>query len=52
MTGVLLLCVATCAAAQETPADDGRMQYPAFLANSYFTVNLGSMRYTFHGGGP
>jgi hypothetical protein len=46
---MLLACLATSATAQESVAasDDGRTQYPAFLANSYFTVNLGSMRYIF-----
>jgi hypothetical protein len=33
--------------AQDPPDDDGRTQYPALLANSYFTVNLGSMRYIY-----
>jgi len=46
--GLLMLCVATCASAQEA-AEDGRTQYPAFMLNSYFTFNVGSMRYIFSG---
>ena len=29
--------------------EDNRTQYPAFMLNSYFTLNLGSMRYIFSG---
>src|SRR5262245_24602401 len=60
LAGALLVCAATPSAAQQpsapdtqtryaTAADDKRTQYPAWLANSYFTLNVGSMRYIFSG---
>jgi hypothetical protein len=49
LAGLLIVCAATCAAAQETPPEDNRTQYPAFMVNSYFTINLGSIRYIFSG---
>jgi hypothetical protein len=49
LTGALIVCVTTCVSAQETPSEDTRTQYPAFLANSYFTLNVGSIRYLFTG---
>jgi hypothetical protein len=47
MLGAAIVCVATCASAQEVTSADARTQYPAFLSNSYFTFNVGSMRYIF-----
>ena len=41
------MCVATCASAQQAPETDTRTQYPAFLANSYFSFNVGSIGYLF-----
>ena len=49
-TGLLaaaIACVATCASAQTSVHEDTRAQYPAFLSNSYFTLNVGSIRYLF-----
>lgn len=43
------MSAATCASAQEATSEDTRTQYPAFLANSYFGVNVGSMGYLFSG---
>jgi opacity protein-like surface antigen len=40
--------VAACASAQET-SEDTRTQYPAFLANSYFAINVGRMGNLFSG---
>jgi hypothetical protein len=48
-TGALIVCVATCAFGQEATHEDTRTQYPAFLSNSYFTLNAGSIRYLFSG---
>jgi opacity protein-like surface antigen len=42
-TGALIVCVATCASAQQETSDDTRTQYPAFLTNSYFAINVGRM---------
>src|SRR2546423_1745747 len=50
IAGTLLLCLATCAAAQEAvpaPAEDTRAQYPPFLANSFFSINVGYIHYRF-----
>ena len=47
--GLLMVCAATCASAQDSPSEDNRTQYPPFMLNSYFTVNLGSIRYIFSG---
>jgi hypothetical protein len=44
----MIVCAATCAAAQEAP-DDTRTQYPSFLANSFFTFNVGRIGYLFGG---
>jgi hypothetical protein len=41
--------VATCASAQEAVPDDTRTQYPPFLANSYFTFDVGRIGYVFSG---
>ena len=49
MAFVLIVCAASRAPAQETPPVDTRTQYPAFMLNSYFTVNVGSIRYIFSG---
>src|SRR6202171_3275475 len=42
-TGALIVCVATCASAQQETSEDTRAQYPAFLSNSYFAINVGRM---------
>jgi lipid A 3-O-deacylase PagL len=47
LTCALLVCAVTCASAQDPTADDTRTQYPAFLANSYFTFTVGSIGYLF-----
>jgi len=47
ITGALVVSAATCAHAQQAAADDTRTQYPRFLANSFFSVNVGSMGYLF-----
>ena len=47
--GLIFVCAATCASAQEPASDDRRTQYPPFMINSYFTVNFGSIRYIFSG---
>src|SRR4051794_30678409 len=47
--GLVILCAAPCASAQEAASDDHRTQYPPFMINSYFTVNFGSIRYIFSG---
>jgi opacity protein-like surface antigen len=47
--GMLIVCVTTCASAQEPTSTDTRAQYPAFLSNSYFDFNLGSIGYLFTG---
>ncbi len=43
------MCVATCASAQEATSEDTRTQYPAFMANSYFTFDVGRIGYVFSG---
>ena len=43
------MCVATCASAQEAVPEDTRTQYPPFLANSYFTLDVGRIGYVFSG---
>ena len=43
------MCVATCASAQEAAPEDTRTQYPPFLANSYFTLDVGRIGYVFSG---
>src|SRR5438552_4007739 len=48
LAGALVVCLATCASAQDaTPSDDARTQYPAFMSNSYFTFTVGSIGYLF-----
>ena len=49
ITATLIVCAATCASAQQTTSGDTRTQYPAFLTDSYFTVNVGSIGYLFSG---
>jgi hypothetical protein len=49
LTGALIVCVATCASAQEAPPEDTRTQYPPFLSNSYFTLDVGRIGYVFSG---
>ena len=54
LAGALLVFVATGAAAQtpkteDARSEDTRVQYPAFLANSYFSINVGSIGYLFSG---
>lgn len=46
IAGCLVLCVVTGASAQQSalPVDDTRTQYPPFLTNSYFTLNVGYIR--------
>jgi hypothetical protein len=46
---MLIVCVTTCASAQEPTSTDTRAQYPGFLSNSYFDFNLGSIGYLFTG---
>jgi hypothetical protein len=41
--------VATCASAQEAVPEDTRTQYPPFLSNSYFTLDVGRIGYVFSG---
>lgn len=43
------MCVATCASAQQAAPDDTRTQYPRFLTNSYFTLDVGRIGYVFSG---
>src|SRR5438552_3673594 len=47
LTGTLVFCAVTSASAQQTGSDDTRTQYPAFMTNSFFTLNVGSIRYVF-----
>ena len=49
VAGALILCFATSASAQQPTSEepDPRTQYPPFLANSYFSLNVGSIRYIF-----
>ena len=42
---VLVFCAAAVVSAQET--EDPRAQYPALLANSFATLNIGSVHYDF-----
>ena len=48
-TGVLLVCLATGASAQDAApaAEDTRTQYPAFMRDSYFTLRGGAIGYLF-----
>ena len=48
-TGALIVCVATGASAQQETSDDTRTQYPAFLTDSYFAINVGRMGNLFSG---
>ncbi len=48
-TGTLIVCVATCASAQEATSEDTRTQYPTLLTNSYFTFDVGRIGYVFSG---
>jgi hypothetical protein len=48
-TGALVVCLATSASAQQETSDDTRTQYPAFLTNSYFAINVGRMGNLFSG---
>ena len=43
----LIVCVATCASAQQAIPEDTRTQYPPYLINSYFTLDVGSIGYLF-----
>src|SRR5436309_16102390 len=49
LTGGVIVCMVTCASAQEATPEDTRTQYPAFLTNSYFTIDVGSIGYLFSG---
>ena len=48
-TGALFVCVSAGASAQEAKSEDTRTQYPAFMANSYFTFDVGRIGYVFSG---
>jgi Lipid A 3-O-deacylase (PagL) len=43
------VCAATGASAQQATDDDTRTQYPVFMANSFFSFNVGSIGYLFSG---
>jgi opacity protein-like surface antigen len=43
IAGALIVCVASCASGQEVTSEDTRTQYPPFLTNSYFAINVGRM---------
>ena len=47
LAGVLILLAATDVAAQDPPAADERLQYPAFLSNSFVAFSAGSIGYLF-----
>src|SRR4051812_1449641 len=47
VTAALIVCVATCASAQEAASEDTRAQYPVFMSNSYIGLNVGSIGYLF-----
>jgi hypothetical protein len=54
VAAALFVCAAACAAAQEPAApapapSDAQAQYPAFMKNSYFDFNVGSIGYLFNG---
>ena len=49
LIGALVVCAATCASAQQATSDDTRTQYPAFMANSFFSFSVGSIGYLFSG---
>jgi lipid A 3-O-deacylase PagL len=49
LTAAAIVCVAVSAAAQDKEPEDTRTQYPAFLVNSYFTIDVGSIGYLFSG---
>jgi hypothetical protein len=44
---LLVVCSATSTLAQEAAPVDTRTQYPAFLRNSFFTLNVGKIGYVF-----
>jgi hypothetical protein len=46
-TGMLILCLATCASAQDQASDDTRTQYPAFMRDSYVSLRMGYIGYLF-----
>jgi hypothetical protein len=48
-TAALIVCVAAGVSAQEATPEDTRTQYPAFMANSYFTFDVGRIGYVFSG---
>ena len=43
------MCVAAGASAQEAAPEDTRTQYPPFMANSYFTLDVGRIGYVYSG---
>src|SRR5580765_5031819 len=49
LTFALTVSTVRWASAQEPVSEDTRTQYPAFMSNSYFTLNVGSIRYIFSG---
>jgi hypothetical protein len=46
-TGLLMLGLATGAAAQDAPSEDTRTQYPAFMRDSYVSLRVGYIGYLF-----
>jgi opacity protein-like surface antigen len=49
VAGALTLCLAANASAQQagSSGEDTRTQYPAFLTNSFFSINVGDIHYGF-----
>ena len=47
IAGMLVLCFAAAASAQDAPSEDTRAQYPAFMRDSYFSLRLGYIGYLF-----
>jgi lipid A 3-O-deacylase PagL len=47
--GAVIVCVAAGTSAQEAKSEDTRTQYPPFMANSYFTLDVGRIGYVFSG---
>ena len=45
----VVVCFAASASAQESSGEDTRTQYPVFMRNSYFSLNVGSIGYLFSG---
>jgi hypothetical protein len=49
ITGMLMLCFAAGASAQDAPTEDTRTQYPAFMRDSYISLRVGYIGYLFTG---